>query len=126
MRRRIVWLVIGVLLWAGLGAGVYRYLTLNDIQLRVGIHEADIRFHAGPQWKEGHRIPTETGYDTYYCREPNWFGFYRAIRVHYDRGDRVTGWDEEVRYDDRQHPIKRLSAGEPSPGWSPAVRLCYG
>ena len=42
MRRRIVWLVVGVLLWATIGTGWYLHTSSGDVPLRVGMTKAEV------------------------------------------------------------------------------------
>jgi hypothetical protein len=97
MRRRIVWLVVGVLAWAGIAAVVYRSLPSDNVPIRVGMSAADIYTQMESQWsQEASFIPTEIGYDQVYCeRKPR--QFYSVLRVHFDKDDRLIGWDKEVQ-----------------------------
>ena len=105
MRRRTVWRLVGVLMLLAIVGGTAYVCGKPAVPIRVGMTASEVHEQFGrsgefgPGWcVEDGSIPTKAGHDrVYYQCKSNDFGFYRVIRVHFDKDDRVIGWEEEVR-----------------------------
>jgi hypothetical protein len=111
MRRRIVWLVVGVLVWVGVATAVYRSLTPDDVPLRVGMHYTEIPDAVGTPYLSSLFIIDGKAVPIGLCRpqksylsEPDWFGNSRLTTVYFDEAGRVEGWEtstESCSHDER-------------------------
>jgi hypothetical protein len=95
--RQTALLLAGALLWAVVGAGVYRYLEHCDVPLRVGMRAGEVRdILGGPgdYWPEG---DGEHDWAALYLGEPDVFENYLEVTVHFDGNNRVVRWEKETQ-----------------------------
>jgi hypothetical protein len=120
MCRRIVWLSAGALLLAVLGVGVYHYAVPADIALRVGMSAEEVHKQFGVErWciEDPFPLPQRGGHANervYFQGESNGFGYYRVIKVRFDKDDRLIDWDNKVKWSSRNTFLERAAK---SIGW---------